>query len=71
MMAEIADQHAHQREHHHGEPLGVDAGEFGRFRIAAGRIDVAAEAGAAGDEGHDDADGERDQHRDGDSRWRR
>ena len=39
--------------------------EFRRFRIAAGRIDIAAEAGAGGHEAHQEADGERDQHRNG------
>ncbi len=34
----------------------VDAGEFGRFRIAADRVDVAAEPRARGEERHDDAD---------------
>ena len=46
---------------------GVDAGEFGRLRVAADGEDIAAEARARGEEGHDDADAERDQHRNGDA----
>ena len=48
-----------------GHPARVDAGELRRFRVAADGEDIAAEARARGEEGHDDADAERDQHRDG------
>ena len=62
MQAEISREHPHQREHEHRDPLGVDAGEFGGFGIAADRVDITAEAGARRNEGHHDAGGERDQH---------
>ena len=42
-------------------------GELGGFRIAADGIDVAAEARARRQEGRDDADADRDQHRYGDA----
>ena len=54
---------AHQRKHQHCDPLGVDAGEFGGFRIAADSVDVAAETGAPGEERHHDPRHQRDQHR--------
>ena len=63
MQAATAAEGAHQREHHHRDALGVDAGEFGGLWIAADRVDVAAEPGAPREEGHRDADHQRDQHR--------
>ena len=60
-------ERAHQHEDLDRHPARIDAGQFRRFGIAAHGEDVAAEAGARGDEGHDDADAERDQHRDGDA----
>ena len=55
---------AHEDEHLHDDPAGVDAAELGRLRIAAEREHVAAEARPVGDEGHDDRNAERDQNRD-------
>ena len=48
-------QRAHQREDHDRDLPGVDAGELGGFRVAAGGVDIAAEPGAPREEGHDDA----------------
>ena len=64
MTEDDPDQRPHQREHHHGQALGVDARQFGRFGIAAGCVDVTAEAGARGEEGHAEADDQRDENRD-------
>ena len=48
-------------------PARIDAGEACGFRVAADRKHIAAEPRAAGDEGHDDTDGDSNQHRDGDA----
>ena len=56
-------QRAHQRKDHDRDLLGVDAGKLGGFRIAADGVDIAAKPGAPGEEGHDEAGDERDQHR--------
>ena len=56
---------AHQREDHDRQALGVDTGQFGCFRIAAGCIDIAAKAGAGGKECHQRANADGDQNRHG------
>ena len=56
-------QRAHQRKDENRDLLGVDAGELGGFRVAAGGVDIAAEPGAPREKGHDEAGDERDQHR--------
>ncbi len=60
-------EHAHQHEDLDGDPAGLDPRQFGCLRIAPERKDIAAEAQASGDECHDDADGDGDQHGDGDT----
>ena len=56
-------QRAHQRKDENCDLLGVDAGKLGGFRVAADGVDIAAKPGAPGEEGHDEAGDERDQHR--------
>src|SRR5579872_345810 len=58
-----AGEHAHQRKHAERDPTRVDAGEIRCFGIAADRVDVAPKCRPSGDEAHDNADAERDQHR--------
>src|ERR1700722_6925469 len=41
-------QRAHQRTDENRDALGVDAGELGGLRVAAGRVDIAAKPGAPG-----------------------
>ena len=60
-------QKPHQHEDLHDHPAGIDAGEHGRFRVAADGIDVAAEAGSRREKGHHHADADRDENRDGDA----
>ena len=56
-------QHSHQGKDQHRDSLGVDAGELGGFRIAADGVDVAAKPRPPGEERHDQAGDQRDQHR--------
>ena len=63
MQAATRRQHSHQRKDQHRDSLGVDAGEFGGFRIAADGVDVAAKPRPPGEERHDEAGDQRDQHR--------
>ena len=66
-MATTADrpgQRAHQGEDFDRHPAGVDAGQLGRFGVAAHGIDVATKAGATHQDSHGDADGDQDQDRD-------
>ena len=60
-------EQSHQHEDLHDHPACVDAGKLGCFRIAADRINVAAEARSRREEGHCHADADRDQNRNGDA----
>ena len=60
-------QDAHQDERHHDRPAHVDAAELGGVGVAADREHVAAEPPPGREVGHDEADAEHDQDRDGDA----
>ncbi len=62
MMDEMPTERSHQRKDFHGHPLGVDAGEFCGFRVAADGIDVAPKHGAGGKECHEQPDHHGNQH---------